>query len=287
MTDHILVCPFNKKLLDKIKHNAIIIRTRDFKDLHHIHREVNKSNALHAIKIQTETPLATISFQESWLHLPLVIYSPEFGDYKDFSRQLDLIRKLNIRIFLSSQHEFNFTGLRILSSLNISCGLFFNEEPPNWDLLNDLMHYDIYGRTRHAPIEPFHWLASHYEPAGYTDYNSVYFNNPLKYFHINEKEQIALTETDLLNNNYIDEGIKTLDTIEKNKKYIDFLNRRYEIMLQMNECAFCPAFRICLAKFQNLTDKKNTCKSFFSDFMDAADYYFSKRNTIRNQLWQL
>ena len=53
----------------------------------------------------------------------------------------------------------------------------------------------------------------------------------------------------MLDNIIIGEGIKAIDDIHENEKYIEFLNLRYEFMLQMNECAFCPAFRICLAKF--------------------------------------
>ena len=287
MMDHILVCPFNEKLLAKLNQRAIVINTNDFNSIRSIHKEINKSVKLHAIKIQTEKPFSAISFQEDWINLPLAIYSPEFGKYKDFLDQSDLIRKLNIRIFLSSHFDFNFIGLRILSSLNISCGLYFNEETRNWDAINDLMHYAIYSRTRHAPIEPFDWLASHYEPTEYTDYDFVYFNNPTQYLHINEKEQIALTEMDLLNNIIIDEGIKSLDNIYENKKYIDFINSRYEMMLQMNECGFCPAFRICLGKFPNLTNKKDTCRVFFSDLLDAADYHFSKNKNNGTQLWQL
>jgi len=57
-------------------------------------------------------------------------------------------------------------------------------------------------------------------------------------------------------------------------------------MLQMNDCSFCQAFRICLAKFSSLKNKNQTCKIFFSDFLNAADFALSKRNK-GNQLWQL
>jgi hypothetical protein len=286
MIDHILVCPFSEKLLAKLKHRKIIIYTDDFDNIQNIHKKVSESNELHAIKIQTKKSLSDISFHDEWANIPLAIYSCQFGKYKDFLRQLNIIRKLNIRIFLSSQHDFNFIGLRILSSLNLSCGLYFDEEPFNWDSINDLMHYAIYSGTQHAAIEPFDWLVSHYEPDECTDYNFVYFNNPEKYLHINKKEQIALTAVDLLNKNYISKGIKSLDNINDNKKYIDFLNFRYEILIQMTECSFCPAYRICLGKFSNHVGKEDTCKTFFSDFLDAADYYYSKNKTI-NQIWQL
>jgi hypothetical protein len=288
MKDHIIVCPYNEKLLTKLKRRALVVNTDDFNIIRYIEKEVNKSGKLHAIKIQTDKSLSDIHFEEDWINLPLAIYSSEFGEYKDFLHQLNIIKKLNVRIFLSSQNDFNFIGLRILSSLNISCGLHFSEVPFSWDSINDLMHYAIYTRTKHAPIEPFNWLASNYEPTGYTDFNIVYFNNPARYLHVNENEQIALTREDMLNNIFIAEGIKSLDSIHENINYLDFFNHRYNIMLQMNECAFCPAFRICLAKYPNLLNKKETCKVFFSDLLEAADFAYSNRiSNNGNPLWQL
>jgi hypothetical protein len=285
--DHILVCPFDINLLDKLKERVIVINTGDFDVIQYMNENVNKPFSLHAIKIQTEKPLSSLSFKKDWLNLPLSIYTPEFGKYKDLFDKLDLIRKLNIRIFLSSDNDSNFTGLKILSSLNISCGIFLNnKEEVNWNAVNDLMHYGVYTKTKHAPIDPFYYLLTHYLPTEYIDYNFVYFNNPTRYLHINNKEQIALTELDLMKGNYVAKGLKSLANITKNKKYLDFINARYDIMLQMNECAFCRVFRICLAKFQDLPDKHNTCKSFFSDFMDAADYYYSNKNDKGTRLWQ-
>jgi len=287
MKDHIIVCPFDEQLLAKLSERNVVIKSHDLNILQSIQKHLNKSLRLHAIKIQTDVPLSAISFQEDWLKLPLAIYSPEFGNYRDLLHQLNLIRRLNIRIFLSSEYDDNYTGLKILSSLNINCGLYFNNGSINWEAMNDLMHYAVYSKTKHAHIEPFDWLVSNYEPTDYMDYHSVYFNNPAKYLHVNEKEQIALNEQEMLNNRIIGDGIPSLDRIHVNEHYNDFINARYDIMLQMNECAYCPAFRICLAKFEHLTNKNDTCKVFFSDFINAADYSFKQRNSKRTKIWQL
>jgi hypothetical protein len=283
---HILVCPFNEKLITRLKQKALVVMTDDFNILNYIQSRVNNFSKLHAIKIRTDKALSDIDFREEWEKIPLAIYTSDFGTYKDFLHKLNILRKLNTRIFLSSDHDFNYTALRILSSLNINCGLYFDNEPYNWELINDLMHYAIYSNTRHAPIEPFAWLATKYEPVEYTDYSTVYFNDPSRYLYINEKEQIALTEKDYLNNNFIAEGISALDNITRNKKYIDSRNIRYEIMLRMDECAFCQAFRICLGKFPDLANKNETCKPFFTDLLDAADFFYSKKK-VGEKLWQL
>jgi hypothetical protein len=287
MTNLILVCPFDVKLLAGLRRWKVVVHTNEGKAICQIHREVSKANDLHAILFRTEKSLSTLAFKEEWVNLPLAIYAEEFGEYKDLLPQMERIRKANVRIFLSSQHEFNYTGIRILSSLNINCGLYFNGAMPDWERMNDLMHFAIYSRTRHAPVEPFDWLVSHYQPAGYTDYNAVYFDDPSRYIHVNEKEQIALTASDLSSDNFIGEGIDLIEKIDANTQYSDFLNRRYSTIQRLDECAFCPAFRICLAKYSHLRNKKKTCKPFFSDFMDAADYYYSKINSGGNRIWQL
>ncbi|MBN1597077.1 MAG: hypothetical protein JW894_02185 [Bacteroidales bacterium] len=282
MTEHIFVCPYNKEFLSRLKNRTVVVTTEDPGLIYQIQREVNKSNMLHAIKVSVGV-LSEIRFQESWQNIPIAFYANEFGSYKNIQQQLHILRNLNSRIFLSDQSEFNFIALRILSSLRLSCGLHLTGKDCNWEMVNDLMHFTMYGRIRHAPIEPFDWIVSHYEPTGYTDFSFVYFNNPVKYLHINEKEQIALTEDDMRNNHFIAEDARSVDTIKENEEYQDFLNKRYEIMMQMTDCAFCPAFRVCLGKYKDLHDKNNKCKSFFSDLMEAADYAFSKKT----HQWQL
>jgi hypothetical protein len=284
--EHILVCPFNEKLITGLNKRALVITTDDFNILNYIENRVNTGNKLHAIKIRTDKALSDIDFREEWEKIPLALYTPDFGAYKNFLHKLNTLRKLNIRIFLSSDNDFNFTALKMLSSLNINCGLYFDNEPFNWELINDLMHYSVYSNTRHAPVEPFAWLTTNYEPAEYNDFSSVYFNDPSRFLYLNEKEQIALTEKDFLNNNFIGEGLNALENITGNKNYIDSQNTRYEIMLRMDECAFCQAFRICQGKFSDLANKNETCKPFLSDLLDAADYYYSKTKTGK-EIWQL
>jgi len=286
MTDHILICPFDTTLLAKLKRRKVVVHTEDQDTLTAISREAGKTNDLYAIKLVISNPLSSIIFREEWQSLPLALYAAEFGEYKELLPQLERIRKSNARFFLSSQHDFNYTGLRILSSLSIPCGIFFNGGTINWDLLNDLMHYAIYGRIKHASVEPFNWLAEHYEPAGYTDFNTVYFNHPERFIHINRYEQMAFSAQDLSAGNFIGEGLENLAAICEKAKSEDHLSFRYDIMLQMNECAYCPAFRICLAEFGAQENKKDTCIAFFSDLLDAADYVFSKKNNKGNRIWQ-
>jgi hypothetical protein len=287
MNNLVIVCPYDEKLLNTFKQKTLVVRTDTTTHLREIQKEVNKFNRLHAIKIETDIPFSALPFHEDWTRVPLAIWCGEFGEYKQLLSGLEIIRKLNARIYLSAMQEKNFLGLRILSSLKINCGLFSLEETSHWDSILDLMHYVIYSRLDQSAVEPFGWLSHHYDPTEYTDYSVVYFDDPSKYIHMNEREQIALTHKDLLRGNFIAEGINALNRIEENKMYVDFFNRRYDIMLEMNECAFCPAFRICLGKFADHNDKQHSCKVLFPEMLEALDYAYLKRNNTQNRLWQL
>jgi len=286
MIKPVLVCPFSKKLMDKIKYTQFIITVSSFDDITEVIRWVHKTNELMGIRIKTDKPVSSIEFHKNWAQFPLFIYADKFGDFPELFPKLETIRNLNVHLFLSAHHDFNFTGLRILSSLQICCGVWFEDIALNWDLMNDLMHYTIYSKPKHAHIEPFSWLAEHYMINGYPNYDAVYFNDPLKYLHINDSEQVALTESDLLKNNFIAEGVENIDGIQKLEQYRDLSHSRYETMLRMGDCAFCSAFRICLGKFGHLEDKENTCQPFFTDLHDACDYHHSGKTSKGNILWQ-
>lgn len=287
MIEQILVTPYNEELLEKLKQKTLVVKTDDQDKIQLIHRGVSKHNKLHAIQLNSPIALSSITFKKEWKNIPLCVYSSEFGGFKNLIPKLDILNKLNIRIFLSSDLKENFTGIRILSSLGIACGLFFGDRPIDWESLNDLMHHAIYSQTNHAPIEPFSYVASNYDTSEYIDYSFVYFNNATRYLHLNEQEQIALCNEDLINRDFISTGVESIESIIHKQEYEYHINSRYDVMLSMNECAFCPAFRICLGKFSEEDDKQNGCQVFFSDFLDAAEHFYKRKNNTGNKLWQL
>lgn len=287
MSEHILVCPFDEKLLAKLQQKTLVINTDNFRIIPYINQEVNRNNILRAIKIQSPIPLSNIPFQKAWKDIPIVIYALKFGNYKELLPKLHLIRKLNIRIFLSSDNFANFLYLRILSSLRIECGLLFGRNPVDWDEVNDLMHYAVYSRTNHAPIEPFHQIVSNYRSTELQEYNSIYFDNSAHFIHVNENEQIALTSGEAENGQYIATGLDSLPQIIDDHGNGNETKEWQDILLERNECSFCKAFRICFMKSAQNSIPRNGCKHFFSDLMDAADFYQIEHTKNGNHLWQL
>jgi hypothetical protein len=290
MSNHILVCPFNEDSLKKMKGKALVIRTDDFNLIPHIDRVVNDHNKLHCILvIDKKKFLSAVPFREDWKDIPLTFYLGGMGSFKTFLTQLPMLRQSSLRVFFSTDKNRNLQDLTIMSSLGVDCGVWFgdNNNSTDWDALNDLMYYSIYTRTAHGDIEPFYYAVSHYDPQNITDFSSVYFDNPLRYLHMDENENVALTRADLENGNFISRGMDSLDKIEETPGYIKLRNRWEEFFLQTKGCAYCPAWRICLGKFAPYNEESSGCRPFFSDLMDAADHFRSVKQPKRKELCQL
>ena len=201
--------------------------------------------------------------------------------------KLHLLRDLNIRIFLNSDNKTNFTNLHILASLGIDCGIWFGENNIDWESLNDLMTYAIYGKVNHASIEPFQFIANNYSSARFTDYSSVYFENPYNYLHIDKDENIALSYKDLKNKNYVNTGFDTLPNIFENDNFKEAMLAWQQFFLKTEGCAYCQAWRVCMGKFCESIEKNPGCQQFFSDMMDAADHFLSvQHKNKRKEVWQ-
>jgi radical SAM protein with 4Fe4S-binding SPASM domain len=289
MKEQILVCPFDENLFARIHNKRIVVIASDPEQIQRICQVVgDNQNNLHCLVFHLKGSIASVPFHESWRGIPIAIYASEMGPFKEIMGKLPLIRDLNIRIFLSSDSESNYTNLHILASLGIDCGIYFaDKEKINWESLNDLMTYSVYGKVNHASIEPFNFLASHYNPGQMTDFSSVYFENPQMYLHIDANENIALTSEDLKNENFVLQGLDKLNQVFDNEKFQETIHSWQQYFLQKEGCAYCQAWRVCMGKFSESYEKNQGCRQFFADMMDAADHFLSlQHQNKRKELWQ-
>jgi len=286
MNDHTIVCPFDEDLIEKLSQKKLVVRTDDSSLVSVIKNVTDRNVRLHTILLEPDEPLSSVAFMEEWEEIPIALYISKFGSFREFIHKLPLLRKLKLKVFLSTDNQQNYIHLRIMSSLGIRCGIIFGKNLVNWDLVNDLMHYALYSKSNHASIEPFQYIASNYRADQYTDYSSVYLDNPSKYLHINKKEQIALTRNELEEGKFIAEGVRSLNTISEIKEYKKRVLSWQEFLLQKKGCAYCPAWRVCIGKFSSSYEENPGCRDFFSDVMDAADYFKMQKKQSRRELWQ-
>jgi hypothetical protein len=273
MNAHILVCPFDEGLVGRFERKAVVVRTDSLSAIPHISREVNRRNKLHCIRVDLDEPLSSISFEEDWTDTPISLFLPRLGAFREFADKLDVTKRMSLRVFLSTDFSENCTSLRILASLGVHCGVVFGKKPVDWELLGELAHYAIYGRAPHATIEPFQYIASQYVPKEFTDFGSVYFDNPARYLHIDAMGRLALTHEKLAAGDFVSESLDDVESIEENEQYKKHLKSWQTFFLRDSVCACCPAWRVCLGKFVPGGGDAPGCRQCFADLMDAAEFH--------------
>jgi hypothetical protein len=288
MRNQALVFKYDQALMSKIHEKPVVIFADDCRLLHQIMDEANRSrNHVHCIVINQKGALSTIPVQKEWQGIPIAIYAQEFGNFKEILGKLPLLRDLNLRVFLSTDNRENFTNLHILASLGVDCGIYFGEKPIDWEAMNDLMTYSIYGKVRHASIEPFRYIVSAYHPHRFTEYATVYFNNPERYLHIDADENIALSSEDLKNGKYVATGFENLNRIQNDETFYEKLFEWQNHFQAIEGCSICPAWRVCLGKFSTQLKDNPGCSKFFEELMDGADFYLARQNQSKTkELWQ-
>lgn len=279
-----IVTLYKPEFIEKQRGRLFVVKTDDYGQIEDISRVCNTHNKLHTIVLTVNEPFSLIPFREEWKNIPIYLVVPEMGSFRDVAAKLNIIHQFKIRVFLNTDHKHTYTNLRILSSIGIPCGIHFGKIDPDWDVINDLMYYSVYGKVKHASIEPFEYVTSQYKPDIYTDFSAVYFNDPHQSVHMNEFGKIALTAEDLVSNKFITD-IEHFDSIEQNPLYKEGLKRWQQFFLDNHLCSYCPAWRVCLGKFADKAEVNSVCKKFFSDLMDAADYYRLKQQK-GTEVWQ-
>ncbi len=286
MSSRVLVCPFDKDLLSRFHGLALVIRIDAPRKIVEVAHYVRQNNQLHAIMLETKLPLSSIPFDKAWSGIPIALYTPELGDFRELAGWLPLLKNLDIRIFMPAHIQESYTSLRILSSLNLASGLYFSSHAPDWDAMRDLLSYAAYGKIRHAPIEPFQFIISDYRPAKPNGFGSVYFEDPNRYLHISSEGKIALTHEDLVAGRTISCDPNRLDEINSCPEYREYMDSWRAFFLKQTDCACCQGWLVCLGRLYHVSGKSpDTCGKVMAELMDAGDYFRTLKDRKR-ELWR-
>ena len=287
MTTHILVCPFNERILSHLQGRALVVKVNKPDEICRVAQDVSRfKNHLHCVLFYAKDSLADIPFQEDWKKIPIALYTSDIGCFSKLANSLSLIRQLNIRVYLPIDRKESYTSLRILSSLGIASTVVFGEKNIDWEAMSDLMTYSILGRAPHAPIEPFYYISSHYNPTQQTGFGSVYFDDPSKYLHLNEEGFVSLSHKDLMEGRFIADDINQIGDLSQYPTYIEYREAWKQFFLKPDGCAYCQGWRVCLGKFSTMTNNYPGCKQFFIELMGVVEQYQSMtKNKV--ELWQI
>lgn len=286
MSNHTLVMDFCPELLQGFHHARIAMRVKDPALIIQAAKDVTRNNFLVAVIVELETPLAELTLLPEWGDTPIAFYLPSMGAFSRIAPKMDALRTMNARFFFPADATENHTACRILSSLGLASGIYFTAAEPEWESLCDLMTYSVYGKMRHAPIEPFELLVSTYDIKARNSWDRVWFDDSGCALHISADGKIALTRHHLLAGLFISDQLGDIPHIAENPAYQEHQDSWREIFLKDNGCAFCPAWRVCLGRFEGLcADPVNGCAKFFLELMDAAEERIKIKGN-RRELWQ-
>ncbi len=273
-----LVCPHVPSLLEQMNGYDIAVRVDHLPDVSRAAEDVRSAGGvLTRVILETDQPLSTVPIPEDWAGIPIALFAPGMGTYRDLSRQIQRWRDFKIHVYLPAGNSENLVSARILASLGVTCCLVFDEREPDWAALSDLMTYAIFGPAPHAPVEPFHHIAEHYSPGTYLNWGSLYFDDPKEYLHLDSRGRAALSRRDLSNGLFIAEHISSINDPLENEEYVKGLNAWRHYFLEDHPCIMCEGWKICLGRFGFNGSHKAGCSRFAADMLSEIEQYQSQR----------
>ena len=316
MPTHTLVMDYCPELLQGFHQARIAVRVHDPAMIIQAAGEISRHNTLAAVIAELDTSLAELTLLAEWRDTPIAFYLPSMGEFHQIAPKVVALRSMNARFFFPADNAENHTACRILSSLGLATGLWFKSPPfvkgdsggfasdstaksppaplsesgevvePDWVSLCDLMAYSLYGKMRHAPIEPFDYLISNYDPKVRNLWDRIWFDDPESSLHISNEGKIALTRHHLLAGQFLSDQLGDIPCIADNPAYQEHQEAWREFFLKDDGCAFCPAWRVCLGRFDGICAEPETgCRTFFLELMEAAEER-KKLQGNKRELWQ-
>lgn len=283
-----IVCPHNRSLLQSLKGCTLAVRTPSIDHVSRAAADVSESgNYLFCVILDIDRPFDEVELGQELKDIPLVIMVPSLGKFRTLAKRVKILRALNIRVFLPCDKHENVVALRILSSLRIRACADFRNGKQDWNALADLMTYAILERTLHTPIEPFAYIALHYDPFVYIDWSCVYFEGPGQFLHLDGKGRVALSHIELLNQTFIAQNLSEISAADEFPAIGEMTEAWRRFFVDGHPCAFCGGWKLCLGKFSAGLPENNGCKDFFLEMMEVARQYKAQQVVIEeSRIWQ-
>jgi hypothetical protein len=265
MSGRMLVCPLDEALLLGLRDQVLVVRVtspgqvRPAADLARTH------NDLRAVILDSDLPLADLPLWEDWAGIALGLQVPGLGSFATLVRQLPLLRSLDVKVFLGADDGANLRAARILASLQIPTVLILKGDL-DWEGLDDLLHYALYGRIPHAPIEPFQYLLDHRQPGLRVDPRGTWFEDPARYLHLDAQGRVAATAQDLAEGRFLDwrPGEPGLDDLPAMVGHLEAWRAHF---LTFGGCSGCEAWLLCQGAFAAGPGPRGPCEGVFAELL--------------------
>jgi len=272
-----IICIRDLSLVQTVHGRSLVVHCTDNDDIGLIVDSVREKNTLHALWVHSPLTLSDIKIPESWMDIPIMLECSDMGNFLAVREKLAILRSPAFTVYFPASVAESYTSVNILSSLGVRCGITFSKGWIDWERLNDLLHYAVYSRAKHASIEPFDTIVRLYEPFKTVRFDTAYHNSPETYLHLSKDGKVAFTSEDAVAGNFCDHSFDEIETIEESQQYQNKINEWQNHFLEFDECSCCQAWRLCMGKFSGSSAANPGCKSFFAELMNASEYFYALR----------
>jgi hypothetical protein len=273
-----IICPNNKRLLKGLSGYRLAVRVKDPAQAVEAAALVRDSgNDLVRVIVDSEKPFDQLTFLEDQKPLPLAVITPSMGRFRHLAKGLNLLREMNLCLYLPCGSPENSTALKILSSLGVKGCALIGRGPTDWEALTDLMTYALLERVPHAAIEPFAFIAAHYDPLSTLNWKEVYFDDPAQFLHMDSKGRIALTAAELGQRRFIARSIDEIGGAADVPAIRERLQEWRGYFVKNHPCASCNGWKVCLGTFSPPPPKENGCAGFFREMIEVIRQYRAQK----------
>lgn len=273
------VLPFEPSLIAALRDRDLVVVVERPDEIRAAVAVVQASdNRLDCVVLRWQPPLDALEFVEDWVGVPLVVEAVSLGKLHRLSEQLDLIRRLELRVDLPLASAVQAVNVQMLASLGIPCRAVFGEKT-DWDAATDLMTYALLGRCAHAPIEPFAFIAEHVDQDRYRGWGEVSFDQPDRYLHVDRQGRVALFPSASSPSAFLHEDLRRLGDVTTLPAYQAAVERWRRHFLHPDDCARCPGWKLCRGQLAETVEDKSTCSAFFSEMLDVAEQYQTQQRS--------
>jgi len=272
-----LVCPDDHTLIQSLTGRELVVLVNEPDRVSEAAVVVGDSgNQLTSLMIEYSQPLDRFPFREEWQGLPMALFVPELGRFSSLVEKLQLIRAMDLCVYLPAASADNLCAMRILASVGVKCAAVFGRSEPDWEALADLMTYAVLGRIRHAPIEPFTHIAANYHPQDYTPWGAIYFDDPRHFLHLDGAGRVALSAMDREAGKFLGIDIHEVVDPSNSPTYLEGVDSWRNALQELSACSTCPGWRVCLGRLGQFSGGGRHCSKLFAEMMEVAEIYRSK-----------
>lgn len=249
---------------DIIRDNSVVIKLSNPDDVINVFQRCYGDYNIYQICLDLGFgSLSQIQFNNDWENIPLVIFAYNLGDLNYILNLVGLIQTCKIRVMLPASNQESYASLKILSSLGVDCGIFFDQEQVDSETFLDLASYYYMSPVPHASIEPFSNIKENIHIDHNHSFDEVYFIDEKRFIYIHSESAFSFSPQSEHLSLYLSDN--DFEKEQVNFKLVNY----YGHFMNLDQCSKCKAFKICNHKL--ISSFNSDCQQIMADVFEYAE----------------